>query len=387
MKKPVYLDNAATTPLHPEVLEAMMPYLTDHFGNASAIHAFGREARAAIERVRKIVAQSLNASTGEVFFTSGGTESSNMVLKGAVDHLGVQRIITSPIEHHCVLHTVGHLEDAGKVRVEIIHVDALGRFDLPHIEELLKANSIKTLVSLMHGNNEIGTVADIDAIAELCKKYGALFHSDTVQTIAHFPIDVQIGVNFITGSAHKFHGPKGCGFVYISGDAMIPPYLHGGSQERNMRAGTENVHGIVGLGKAVELAVSNMDEDRAHIEALRSRMIEGLRRAIPEVQFNGDVDGHYLYTILSVSLPPAEFSDMILYNLDMAGIAASSGSACSSGSNMESHVLSAIGADTTRPSIRFSFSKFNTDEEIDYAVEKVAAMVNAGVHADQVATP
>lgn len=372
----VYLDNAATTPLHPDVLEAMMPFMKESFGNPSAVHSFGRETRAAIERARKTIAETLRASTGEVFFTSCGTESNNTALKNSVEHLGVQRIITSSIEHHCVLNSVEYLEEVGSVKVEKVRVDEKGCFDLAHLEELLKANSVKTLVTLMHANNEIGTLCDLEAIGILCKQYGALFHSDTVQTYGHFKIDVKkVGLDFMAGSAHKLHGPKGCGFLYINSDVKIPPYMHGGSQERNMRAGTENVHGIVGLGKAAEIAFAELAEDHKHIESLRSRMIAAIQESIPEATFNGDYNGSYLYTVLSISLPPAEFTDMILYNMDMAGIAVSAGSACSSGSNKGSHVLTAIGADPDRPSLRFSFSKFNTEEEIDFAAAKLAEMV------------
>lgn len=382
MNKRVYLDNAATTPMHPEVLEAMLPYMTERFGNPSAIHSFGRETRSAIERSRKVIAEALGASTGEIFFTSGGTESNNMAIKNAVEHLNVKRIITTPIEHHCVLHTTEYLRDMGRVKVEFVAVDEKGRPDLNHLEDLLKANSVHTLVSVMHANNEIGTLNDIQAIGALCKSHGALFHSDTVQTFAHLPIDVrQLGLHFMAGSAHKFHGPKGCGFVYISSDTTIPPYIHGGSQERNMRAGTENVYGIVGLGKAVEIAMAHMESDRRHIESLRNRMIAKFKSALPEVDFNGDYQGSCLYTVLSVSLPPTEYTDMVLYNLDMAGIAASAGSACSSGSAKASHVLEAIRAHRDRPAVRFSFSKFTTEEDVDYAVEKTTEVVRTAVTA------
>jgi cysteine desulfurase len=382
--KRVYLDNAATTRLHPEVLEAMLPYMGQSYGNPSAIHTFGREGRAAIERSRKTIARTLGASMGEIFFTSGGTESNNMAIKNAVEHMGVKRIITSPVEHHCVLHSVQYLQDMGKVDVQYVRVDELGRVDLEHLTDLLKSNSVKTLVSVMHANNEIGTLNDLDAIGSLCRQYAALFHSDTVQTFAHFPIDVKrIGLDFMAGSGHKFHGPKGSGFVYINGDLTMPPYIHGGSQERNMRAGTENVYGIVGLGKAAELATADMQDDRRHIESLRSRMVAGLEAAIPDVGFLGDYREHYLYTVLSVSLPPTEFTDMVLYNLDMAGIAVSAGSACSSGSTKGSHVLTAIGADPNKPSVRFSFSKFNTEEEVDYAIAKTAEIVRAEVEMER----
>ncbi|HLP21771.1 MAG TPA: cysteine desulfurase family protein [Chitinophagales bacterium] len=376
MKRNVYLDNAATTALDKQVLEEMMPYLTEHYGNPSSIHAYGRKAKSAIEKSRKVVAKYLNASTSEIFFTGSGTESSNTIIKCAVRDLGVKRIISSRIEHHCVLHSIESMALQG-VLVEYVNLDSKGHVDYGHLEELLKASDAKTLVSLMHSNNEIGTLLDIDRVAELCKQHGAYFHSDTVQTIGYFPFDVQkTRLHFLSGSAHKFHGPKGIGFLYVSGDSPIKPFIDGGSQERNMRAGTENVAGIVGLGKALELALEHMQSNREYIMGLKDYMLTKLQGEIEGIEFNGDITATGSnYKVLSVSLPPNEKAELTLFNLDMAGIAASGGSACTSGSEKGSHVLEGIHANPDRKAVRFSFSKYSTRDEIDYAVEVLKAML------------
>lgn len=374
----VYLDNAATTQIDPQVLEEMMPYLTEFYGNPSSIHSYGRKAKSAIEKARKVVAKYLNASTSEVFFTGCGTEASNMIIKGAVRDLGVERIISSAIEHHCVLHSVEAVGRAG-VHVDFVKLDNDGHIDYGHLEELMKNQSAKTLVSLMHANNEIGTLLNLEGVAELCQKYGALFHSDTVQTIGYYPMDVQkLNIHFLSGSSHKFHGPKGVGFVYINSETPVKPLLDGGAQERNMRAGTENVFGIVGLGKALEMAAEKMDEHRAYISGLKSYMTAELKAAIPGIAFNGDMSEEGSnYKVLSVSLPPNEKAELTLFNLDIAGIAASGGSACTSGSEKGSHVLEGIKADPLRKAVRFSFSKYNIRPEIDYAVATLAKMFAA----------
>jgi len=378
-RKRVYLDNAATSPLDPEVLEAMMPFLTEKFGNPSSIHQYGRETRAAIEKARKTVARYLNASPGEIFFTSGGTESSNTILNCAVRDLGVKRIITSHIEHHCVLHPVKYLERHQAVQVDFVSLHNDGSVDYEHLETLLREKSGKTLVALMHANNEIGVVTDILKVGSLCREYKALFFSDTVQSVTHFPLDLQeIPVDFITGSAHKFYGPKGTGFMYVRSDAMIRPMLQGGAQERNLRAGTENLYGIVGLGKAFELGCERMEDYKTHIEGLRRHMVDRLIAEFPGMKFNSPLEGDYLYTVLNISCPPSPIGDILIYNLDIAGIAASSGSACSSGSNVGSHVLSALGKDPKRTAVRFSFSKFNTIEEIEYAIDQLKQFIPAG---------
>jgi len=370
----VYLDNAATTAIDPEVLDAMMPFLKDNYGNPSSIHAHGREVRSAIEYARKKVAELLNASTNEIFFTSGGTEADNTLICSGIETYGIQHAITSKIEHHAVLHTLENLEKLGKIKLSYVNLDEKGHTDLNHLEELLKTNS-KTFVSLMHANNEIGNINDLNAISNICKEYDAVFHSDTVQTMGHYKHDLaELDIDCITGAAHKFHGPKGAGFMYINKKNKVSPFIHGGAQERNMRGGTENVYGIIGLAKALEIAYRDMEAHQKFIQGLKDRMIEGLKEKITDVAFNGssaDADKS-LYTVLNVSLPASEDNDMLLFTLDINGISASGGSACSSGASSGSHVLSGINADPARGAVRFSFSKFNTAEDIDYTVNKVA---------------
>lgn len=368
----VYFDNAATTPVAPEVIDAMIPHLREQYGNPSSIHNEGRKARAVVESARKTVADYLNASLGEIFFTSGGTEAVNMILTGAVRDLGVRRIITSPTEHHCVLYPAEALAAQG-IELVYLRVNGVGRVDYKQLEQLLQHDT-PTLVSLMFGNNEIGTLLDFAKVSRICQEGGAYFHSDTVQGIGHFPIDVDAcPVHFLSGSAHKFHGPKGVGFVYINGDVALQPMLRGGAQERNMRAGTENVAGVIGMATALERAIAEMKERRAHIEQLRTRMQQGLREAIPGVEFLGDQQ-YYLYHVLSVSLPPSPRAELLIMNLDMAGIAASGGSACSSGAEHDSHVIQAIGVSPERGIVRFSFSHYNTLEEVEYTLARMASM-------------
>lgn len=372
----VYLDNAATTPLDPEVFDAMAPIMREHYGNPSSIHSHGREARTAIDKSRKSIAALLNTSPSEIFFTSGGTEADNTAIRCGIETLNLTHAITSRVEHHAVLHTLESLQKKGHIQLSFVELDSKGRVQVDHLEELLK-NQPRSLVSLMHANNELGNLTDIAAIGELCEQYNALFHSDTVQTIGHYPHDLQkLKVQFMVGAAHKFHGPKGVGFLYINNGCKINPFIHGGSQERNMRGGTENVYGIVGLAKAMEIAYRDMAAHQAHIVALKSTMIEKLTNSLDDISFNGDsanLEGS-LYTVLNVSLPPSDISDMLLFNLDINKISASGGSACSSGSDVGSHVLQAIYANPNRASIRFSFSKYNTMAEIDYVVEKLAQM-------------
>lgn len=377
----VYFDNAATTPIAEEVIEAMLPVLRGQYGNPSSIHAEGRSVRAIIESARKTVAQCIGASTAEIFFTSGGTESNNMAIKCAVRDLGVRRIISSPTEHHCGLHAIETEQKTDGVEVVWLPVDDRGRVDLNALEQALRESAgIRTLVSLMHANNEIGTMLDLDRVSALCRQYGALFHTDTVQTIGHFPVNVQkTPVNFLSGAAHKFHGPKGVGFIYINPESQIKPFIDGGAQERNMRGGTENVYGIVGLAKALELATADMESRSAHIREVRDYMKEQLLDTFEDIQFNGDHDGNCLYTVLSVSFPPSPKNELLLLSLDIAGVSASGGSACSSGAEKGSHVLEAIGADPARKSIRFSFSHYNTKEEVDFVIEKLRAILPARV--------
>lgn len=373
----VYFDNAATTPISEEVIEAMLPVLRGQYGNPSSIHAEGRSVRAIIESARKTVAQCIGASTAEIFFTSGGTESNNMAIKCAVRDLGVRRIISSPTEHHCGLHAIEAVEKTDGVEVVWLPVDERGRVDVQALEQALQESAgVKTLVSLMHANNEIGTMLDLERVSALCRQYGVLFHTDTVQSVGHFPINVQkTPVNFLSGAAHKFHGPKGVGFIYINPESPIKPFIDGGAQERNMRGGTENVYGIVGLAKALEMATAEMDTRSAHIREVRNYMKERLLENFEDIQFNGDHDGNCLYTVLSASFPPSPKNELLLLSLDIAGVSASGGSACSSGAEKGSHVLEAIGADPARKSIRFSFSHYSTKEEVDFVVEKLKAIL------------
>ncbi|MFM7054943.1 MAG: cysteine desulfurase family protein [Bacteroidota bacterium] len=367
----VYFDNAATTPMHPEVLEAMIPVLSAQFGNPSSIHAFGRETRALIENARKTVAKLLNAAPAEIFFTSGGTEADNMAIRRAIHDKGIKHAISAATEHHAVSHTLEELEKEGSIQLHNLDVDAQGHIDMAQLESLLQAYP-GSFVSLMHANNESGTVIDIAKVGALCKQYGAIFHSDTVQTMAHFRYDLAaMHVDMITGAAHKFHGPKGIGFLYLSSRLKITPFITGGAQERNMRGGTENVYGIVGLAKAMEIAYRDLDHDMAHVTSIKNKMMSMLEAEIPGVQFNGDTSEGNLYTVLNVSFPPSDMAETLLFSLDINGIAASGGSACSSGSNVGSHVLRAMKVDTSRPSVRFSFSKFNTLDEVDYCVAKL----------------
>ena len=372
----IYFDNAATTTLDPKVLEAMMPYLTEKFGNPSSIYSYGRETRLAIENARKSVAKLLNAHPAEIFFTSGGTESSNTAISAAVRDLGCRHIISSPLEHHATLHSVEHMHSTGEVASSFVNVLPNGHIDMDDLKRLLAESTEKCLVSLMHANNEIGNMLDIHAVGNLCKQYNAIFHSDTVQTVGHYPFDLRnTPVHFITGAGHKFHGPKGVGILYINENVRIRPYIHGGSQERNMRAGTENLYGIVGFAKALELAMTHYETDRAYIQGLKNYMAEQLKQQVKDIYFNGDTFGSSLYTVLNVSFPKTEKSEMILFNLDINNICASGGSACTSGADQGSHVIRAIHNNPNQVAVRFSFSKTNTKEEIDAVVSRLKEMV------------
>jgi cysteine desulfurase len=376
MKDRIYLDNAATTPLDPEVLEAMLPLMTENFGNPSSIHAHGREVRSMIEKSRKNIANLLNTSPSEIFFTSGGTEADNTAIYGSIDSLGVRHVIASPIEHHAVLHTLEFLEKQNKIELSLLEIDSKGNLNYEQLSNLLRSKP-RSLVSLMHGNNEIGNLLDMELVGNLCNEYYAIFHSDTVQTMGFYKHDLQqIKVDFIVGAGHKFHGPKGVGFLYINAKNKIQPFVHGGAQERNMRGGTENIYGIVGIAKALEIAYREMEANRQHIEGLKQRMIAKLSK-IEGITFNGESGdmNKSAYKVLNVSLPPSEDNDMLLFNLDIARISCSGGSACASGTNIGSHVLDALQIDPARGNIRFSFSKYNTTEEIDYAVEAVTKFI------------
>lgn len=368
----IYLDNAATTAIDPQVVQEMLQVMQDSYGNPSSIHAHGRQVRTLIENSRRSVAKLLHVSPAEIFFTSGGTEADNTAIRSGIEDHQIDHAISSPLEHHAVLHCLEDLERKGKIKLTLLNVDSKGNVDLGQLEELL-SNSPRTFVSLMHANNEIGTLLDVHHVSEICQKYNALFHCDTVQTIGHYKIDLsKIHIDFITCAAHKLHGPKGVGFLYVNHKLKINPLILGGAQERNMRGGTENVYGIVGLAKSLELAYDNMEVHHEYIQELKSYMMRQLEANIPGCQFNGEIDPERsLYTVLNVCFPESDMGDMLLFNLDIEGVSASGGSACSSGSNIGSHVLHAIGVNTQRPSIRFSFSRNNTKEEIDIVVDKL----------------
>lgn len=371
----VYLDNAATTRVREEVIAKMQHALSNVYGNPSSTHGFGRSAKTAIEQARKTIAACLNAKPSEIIFTSGGTEADNMILRSAVRDLGVETIITSRIEHHAVLHTAEELAREYGTRVEYTDLDPFGNPDPGHLKVLLSKDDSKKLVSLMHINNEIGNILDIESISLLCKEYGALFHSDTVQSIGHYKWDVQeAGADFLTAAAHKFHGPKGVGFAYIKRNSGLKPLIFGGSQERGIRAGTEAFHNIVGLEAAMVESYQYLEEEQTYISGLKEYLLQRLVEALPGVRFNGlsGTPGQSTYTMVNVCLPfSEEKAMMLLFHLDLKGIACSRGSACQSGSNEGSHVLQEILSeeDLRKPSLRFSFSKYNTIEELDYVIE------------------
>ncbi len=376
--KRVYLDNAATTPMDQEVVAAMTEVMQNHYGNPSAIHFLGRDARTLVEKARKTVAALLQAAPSEIFFTSGGTEADNMAIRSALSAYQLRHAISTKIEHHAVEHT---LEEMLKQRyldkISYVNLDSKGNIDYQHLEELL-ANNERSLVSLMHANNELGTLSDMERIGDLCEKYQAIYHADTVQTMGHYPHDMsKLKAHFVVCSAHKLHGPKGVGFLYVDASVKIPPMIYGGAQERNMRGGTENIYGIVGLAKALELAYVNMADHQNHIQGLKDYMMDQLKQEIPGVAFNGETDAaKSLYTVLNVSFPEMEMAEMLLFNLDINGICASGGSACSSGTDIGSHVLANIKADPKRPSVRFSFSKYTTKDEIDYTIAQLKKLIN-----------
>ncbi len=370
----IYLDNAATTALDPEVLESMLPYMTTHFGNPSSIYSYGRQTRMAIENARKSVARYLGARTGEIFFTSGGTESNNTAITTAIRDLGCRHIITSPIEHHAVLHTVEFYAKQDMVTTGFVKISENGEVDYEDLDIQLQNITVPALVTLMHANNEIGNIMNIERVGEICSKYKAIFHSDCVQTVGHYPVDLsKINVHFISAAGHKFHGPKGTGILYINENIKVNPLIIGGGQERNMRAGTENVYGIVGFAKALEVGMRDYENDSKYIKGLRMYMMQSLQSAIPGLHFN--YSDQSLYTVLSVCFPKSEKSEMVLFNLDINNICASGGSACSSGADAGSHVMKALNKTDKWMTIRFSFSKYNTKEEIDQVIEKLKEVI------------
>lgn len=372
----VYLDNAATTPIDSDVIAEMIHVLTHEYGNPSSIHEAGRKAKNTIEQARKKIASHIGASPSEIVFTSGGTEANNTAIKCAVRDMGIQRIISTRLEHHCVGHTLERLEKEG-IEVAYLDIRRCGNIHISNLRALLEASDKKTLVSIMYANNEIGTLYPVQEAAELAQEFGALFHSDTVQAVGHFPIDVTTWpVHFMSGAAHKFHGPKGVGFLYMSSDVTITPFIDGGSQERKMRAGTENISGIVGMALALDKACNEMEERKAHITGLRDYLKAALLERFEGVEINGPENDPPLYTVLSVSFPPTDTSSFLLMQLDLKGICASAGSACSSGTAQPSHVIEGIrNADDGYVTIRFSFSHFNTKEELDYTLEQLSSLL------------
>jgi cysteine desulfurase len=376
--KAIYLDNAATTKIDIEVLDLMHISMQENFGNPSSTHQFGRKAKAAVETARKNIAKHFNVSAPEIIFTAGGTEADNLILNNAVLNLGVQRIITSKIEHHAVLHSCEFLQRTHNITLDFVHLDEFGSPDLQHLEELLSNSDNKTLVSLMYINNEIGTILPADEVCDLCKKYNAFFHSDTVQAIGHYHLDLQkTPIDFMVASAHKFHGPKGVGFAFFKKGFGVLPMFYGGDQERGARSSTENVHSILGMEKALEIASTNLENDKVYVENIKQYFIDELLKVSEQMQFNGhssDV-GKSSYTILNARFPVN--NSMLLFSLDMSGIAVSGGSACQSGSNKGSHVLAEIlkGEEADKTSVRFSFSKFTTKEEIDRTILKIKELL------------
>ncbi len=375
----IYLDNAATTQLAPEVLDAMLPYFKENYGNPSSTHVFGRQVRNAIELSRRNIAKHLNCTPAEICFTSGGTEADNLAIRCAVRDLGVKHIITSRIEHHAVLHTVEHLKASDNVQIHFVDIKSNAHLDLNHLEDLL-IQYPNALVSLMHGNNEVGNLLPLKTVSALCKKYNAYFHSDTVQTMGHYAFDLdEIEIDFLACAGHKFHGPKGVGFLYKRAGIKASPMLEGGAQERGLRGGTENIYGIVGLSKAFDLAYNNLEEHRKNIQGLKDYMIQRLEEEIDDIRFNGDYKGQSLYTVLNVKFPSCDINSQILFRLDIEGIACSGGSACSSGSSKGSHVLNEVGLEGLGPSIRFSFSRYNTKEEIDKCIASLKNICTFGM--------
>ena len=373
----VYLDNAATTPIAPEVIDSMLSVLREDYGNPSSSHGFGRKAKALLENARRTIAKTIHCSSSEIIFTAGGTEADNMALRCAVEQLDIKHIITSQIEHHAVLHTVEYLQKHFDLELSYVATDSKGNIDLKHLAELLKSDK-KTLVSLMHANNEIGTYLPIHEVSRLCRQNNALFHSDTVQSIGHILLNLsELDIDFITCSAHKFHGPKGVGFLYANKQNRIQAFIQGGSQERGLRSGTENTAGIIGMAKALELMTLDLDVKINAVWELKKQMLESLQVGIPGVMFNGETSlEKSLYTVLNCSFPSSKNDGMLLFSLDLKGIACSGGSACTSGANTGSHVLKGINSDSTRQSIRFSFSHYTTKEEIEFTVNVLIDMFN-----------
>lgn len=370
-KRIIYLDNAASTPMSDAVIQHMSEVMRDIYGNPSSLHEFGRRARVLVEQSRRHIARMFGITPAELFFTSGGTEANNAVLWGACNAFSCSNVITSRLEHPAVLQCLEALKQSMGITVHFVDVDELGHIRLDHLEELLKKNP-SSLVSLMHANNETGNLLPVKSVASLCSQYNALFHSDTVQTVGKFAMDLdRSGIDFAVASAHKFHGPKGAGFMYIRRGRLLNAFIKGGGQERNMRAGTENVYGIAGMAKALEEAHQQLEEVRQYILSLKKECMALLKKEVPGIRFWGDPEGNSLHSILNIALPAGTNSEMLLPALDIEGICVSSGSACASGSLSGSHVLKALGADPAQSSLRISFSRYNTSDEVTSFVEVI----------------
>jgi cysteine desulfurase len=385
--KRIYLDNASTTMVDQEVYEAMLPYIINNYGNPSALDKYGRQAKVAIEQERKKIADIFNTSPANIFFVSGGTEANNMALYCSVHSFDVKNIITSPLEHLSVLNTLKFLANKFKINLNYVEIDSKGHINYENLDTLLSKLKGKTLVSLMHANNEIGNITNIEYVGGLCSKYEAIFHCDMVQTIGSFKIDFEaLNIDIATASAHKFHGPKGIGFIYINNKISLLPLLYGGAQERNIRAGTENLYGIIGMGKALEISHKDMVKNKTKILSLKKCLIDNLILTLPEIEFNGDCNNlqSSLYSILNIRLPKFAGDDMLLYNMDIGGISVSYGSACTSGTNIKSHVIDALDSNKTdnRVSLRISMSKYNTEDELMYTCKFIQSIIDRSTNAN-----
>ncbi len=378
----VYFDNASTTKIREEVVSEISSILKNCFGNPSSSHSFGRSAKSYIETSRKTIANILNCEPKEIIFNSGGTESDNSILKSAVKDLKVKHIISSRIEHHAVTHTLDELELLG-TNIHYVKLNENGNIDFENLENLLNVDNEPKLVTLMYINNEIGNILDINRVSNLCQKYNVYFHSDAVQAVGHYKIDLSsLKIDFLSSAAHKFHGPKGVGFTYINKSTKIKSFISGGPQERGMRAGTESVHNIVGMTKALAIADQNMEKEAEYVRSIKIKMIDGLKSLFPDIHFNGDsgdIDKS-TYTILNVCFPILnEKASMLDFHLDLKGIACSKGSACQSGSSQGSHVLNEIQSNDQKkfPSVRFSFSHNNKMDDVDYLIETLKEFISS----------
>ena len=378
----IYLDNAATTKVRDQVVDTMSIVIKNEYGNPSSTHSYGRSSKSLVELARKEISEILNVKSSEIVFTSGGTEGDNMIIRNCVNNLGIQHIITTKIEHHAVTHTIDDLLNTNKIKVSFVKLSESGEVDLEDLENILKKSDQKCLVSLMHINNEIGNITDIDAVSKICKKYNSLFHSDTVQSVGHYDLDFdKIKVDFFVASAHKFHGPKGIGFVFVRKNTNLGSYLTGGMQEKGLRAGTESVHNIIGMSEALKISAKNLKSEKKYISELKSYFISEIKNKIKDIKFNGlcEYENKSTYTLVNVLLPiKRETGGLFMFKLDMKGIACSKGSACQSGSDSGSHVLREIqnNEDNQKVSLRFSFSIFNTKDEVDYVINQIDSLVN-----------